>query len=63
MKHGELRKYRVWHGIKYFSKSAEIVDAKNAAEAKQKVQEMYKQHSVSQAWLISKGGNSDVRLL
>lgn len=53
MKHGELRKYRVYHHIDY-SEYTEIVEATTALEAIIKVKDMYKQHKVTKAWLLSK---------
>ena len=54
MKHGELRRYRVWHGVKGRTKYMDIIEASTAAQAIAIAQDMYKQHRVSSAKLISK---------
>ena len=54
MKHGELRRYRVWHGLKGRIKHMDIIEATTAAEAIVIAQGIYKQHRISSAKLISK---------
>lgn len=54
MKHGELRKYRVWHGVKGWTKHMDIIEASTAAQAIVIAQGIYKQHRISSAKLISK---------
>jgi hypothetical protein len=49
-----MKKYRVWHGLKGWIKHCEVVEANNAAEAKELVKAMFKQHYISKVWLISK---------
>lgn len=53
MKHGAKRKYRVYHHVGY-SEYIEVVEATTASEALKMVRDMYKQHKVTKAWLISK---------